>query len=129
MNCQFVGYFFGKLFINILLIEKNVESFNKVKLIEGNLFSVNTVAGINLSNDKYVNNFNLIQLKHLISEFENLTKMEEASREKMFGSSLVSGAFSIIMHHLRIHSQCGIRPILNSFFMHYISSSQIKFLD
>ena len=75
------------------------------------------------------NKFNLIELKHLISEFENLTKMEEASREKMFGSSLVSGAFSIIMHHLRIHSQCGIRPILNSFFMHYISSSQIKFLD
>ena len=52
MNCQFVGYFFGKLFINILLIEKNVESFNKVKLIEGNLFSVNAVTGINLTNDK-----------------------------------------------------------------------------
>ena len=52
MKCQFVGYFFGKLFINILLIEKNVESFNKVKSIEGNLFPVNTVTGINLSNDK-----------------------------------------------------------------------------
>ena len=52
VKCQFVGYFFGKLFINILLIEKNVESFNKVKLIEGNLFSVNAVTGINLTNDK-----------------------------------------------------------------------------
>ena len=47
VNCQFVGYFFGKIFITILLIEKC-----GIKLIEGNLFSVNTVTGINISNDK-----------------------------------------------------------------------------
>ena len=55
-----------------------------------------------------------------------ICKFDKNGRSFKRENVLVSSAFSIIMHHLRIHSQCGIWPILDSFFMHYIHQQHMR---